>query len=88
MTNSSYFSVEYLQPNGEPKVIATDGNWETRFVWRRTNQLLGRSEIDFYWIIPENVENGQYRVRHDGASRGLLTGVRSYQGTTQVFNIV
>lgn len=87
MTESSFFFVEKLQQNADWVIVATDANWETRFIWRRTNVLLGRSEIDFYWEIPENVENGVYRIRHDGASRGLLTGVRPYQGFSQTFQI-
>lgn len=87
MTEGSYFYVQQQQANGDWNDIATDANWETRFVWRRTNQLLGQSEIDFYWNVPENVQNGVYRIRHVGASRGLFTGIRRYQGTTRTFNV-
>jgi len=86
-TESSYFFVERLQSNGQWEVIATDANWETRFYWRSLSGV-GRSEIDFYWDIPENVENGEYRVRHAGSSRGLLTGVRPYTGSSRPFLIV
>jgi neutral ceramidase len=87
MTQSSFFSVEQLQGSGAWRVIATDANWETRFVWRRTSSLLGRSEIDFIWEIPANVANGEYRVRHNGSARGPVTGIRAYVGITHQFTI-
>ena len=87
MTGSSYFFVEYLQGNGAWRVVATDSNWETRFMWRRTSAVLGRSEIDFTWEIPGNVSNGEYRVRHNGSSRGPVTGIRAYVGTTHQFTV-
>lgn len=63
-TENSYFYVQQLQTNGQWRTVATDANWETQFIWRRTSTLLGQSEIDFYWTIPDNVENGTYRIRH------------------------
>lgn len=87
MTESSYFFVQQLQTNGTWRDVVTDANWETKFIWRRVSTLLGTSEIDFYWTIPDNVENGTYRVRHVGASRGALTGVRRYDGVSRIFTI-
>jgi len=87
-TDSSYFFVERRQPNNSWVTVATDANWETKFVWRRTGFILGRSEIDFYWDIPRNIASGVYRIRHVGAQRGLLIGVRSYQGNTRNFEII
>ncbi|CRK93660.1 CLUMA_CG007189, isoform A [Clunio marinus] len=87
MTESSYFFVERLELNGSWLPIASDANWETRFIWRRTSTIRGTSEIDFFWDIPNNVANGQYRIRHEGASRGPVTGVRSYTGITMMFAI-
>ncbi|KAJ6646313.1 Neutral ceramidase [Pseudolycoriella hygida] len=85
-TESSYFFVDQLQPNGQFRTIATDANWETKFIWRRTSTLLGQSEIDFYWTIPDNAESGTYRIRHFGASRGIL-GIRPYDGSSRTFVI-
>lgn len=85
MTGSTFFSLEQLQ-NGIWRVVATDADWETRFIWRRTSGI-GRSQIDFFWDIPANAAFGQYRVRHDGFARGPITGNRSYQGITQGFTV-
>lgn len=86
-TESSYFFVDRRQPNGTWVTIATDANWETRFIWRRTSFLLGFSEIDLYWEIPQNVESGVYRIRHEGSQRGILFRPRSYRGNTRNFEI-
>lgn len=88
MTESSYFFVERRLPNNTWVIVATDANWETRFIWRRVGFILGRSEIDFFWDIPKNAETGVYRIRHQGAQRGILTGVRQYQGSTRNFEIM
>ncbi|KAG4065246.1 hypothetical protein HA402_012688 [Bradysia odoriphaga] len=87
MTESSFFFVQQLQTNGTWRDVATDANWETKFIWRRVSTLLGTSEIDFYWTIPANQEIGTYRIRHVGASRGAITGVRRYDGVTRIFTI-
>lgn len=84
---SSFFYVELLQANGLWSVVATDANWETRFVWRRTNTLRGNSESDFFWTIPATAVAGEYRIRHEGTSRGPVSGLREYFGTTQLFSI-
>lgn len=59
-----------------------------RFIWRRTSFLLGLSQIDFPWEIPENVENGVYRIRHEGSQGGILFGPQSYRGNTRNFEII
>jgi len=88
MTEESFFYVELQQSNGDWKVVATDASWESHFVWTQTNQLLGRSEIDFFWKIPSNASSGVYRVRHVGASRALIGGVRRYQGNSRTFVVL
>lgn len=61
---------------------------ETRFIWRRTSTVLGRSEIDFLWDIPATAPTSFYRVRHIGTSRGPVTGLRDYVGISNTFSIV
>lgn len=86
-TESSYFFVERLQTNGAWTTEVTDANWETKFVWRRTSTLTGRSEIQFWWIIPANAPGGEYRIRHEGTARGPITGLRPYVGISQIFSV-
>ncbi|CAG2166320.1 unnamed protein product [Oppiella nova] len=57
---STYLTVE--KQNGDKwDVIATDANWETKFHWRRTNAVLGYSEVDVIWSIAANTPSGNYR---------------------------
>ncbi|KAG5667320.1 hypothetical protein PVAND_015304 [Polypedilum vanderplanki] len=87
MTDSSYFFVERLVSNGEWQMVATDADWETKFKWTRLSMILGRSEIEFMWEIPESTPSGEYRVRHQGYYQYILGGVYYYQGSTEHFNI-
>lgn len=87
MLERSFFSVEFLQGGTTWVVVATDGNWETTFEWRRTSTIIGRSEIDFFWDVPSTATPGTYRIRHEGHSRGPIQGVQPYAGMTVPFTI-
>lgn len=85
MTESSYFFVENIDKKGNWVVVATDANWETKFIWTRVSMVLGRSEIEFIWDIPANTPKGQYRIRHKGVYRYIFGGVYPYQGSSNSF---
>lgn len=87
---STYMTVERLRADGDWVVVATDSDWETWFVWRRTSFLLGQSEVDLFWEIggDEQPEPGSYRMRHFGAFKKIFGGVFSYVGVTNVFRVV
>lgn len=87
MTDSSYFYVERLTDNGSWAIEATDANWETKFKWTRTSTIMGRSEIEFFWEIPNGARKGEYRVRHKGYYRYILGGLYAYQGSTEHFTV-
>lgn len=87
MSDSSYFYVERLEADGSWSIVATDANWETKFKWTRVSMILGRSEIEFYWEIPDRTRRGEYRIRHKGYYRYILGGVYPYQGSTEHFTI-
>jgi neutral ceramidase len=88
MTDSSYFFVERQISDGDEwKTVATDANWETKFKWTRVSMILGRSEIEFSWEIPQNAEPGNYRIRHTGFYRYILGGIYPYQGSTEIFQV-
>lgn len=84
MTDSSYFFVDVLNGN-EWQIVANDASWETRFKWNRVSMILGRSEVEFMWEIPESAPVGEYRIRHRGVYRYILGGLYSYQGSTEHF---
>ena len=59
-----------------------------RFVWDRTNVLLGHSTLEVRWQIPNNTESGTYRIRHFGTSRNVLGSLSEYTGTSSVFTVL
>lgn len=85
MTDKSYFYVEKLSPDGGYTIVATDANWETKFKWTRVSMILGRSDMEFFWNIPNWVKSGEYRIRHKGYYRYFFGGVYPYQGSTDHF---
>ena len=88
MADNSYFYVERLNQDESWTIVATDANWETKFRWTRTSVILGRSEIDFFWDIPNDMLRGEYRVRHKGYYRYILGGIYPYQGSTENFKVL
>ncbi|MDK0841601.1 neutral/alkaline non-lysosomal ceramidase C-terminal domain-containing protein, partial [Clostridium perfringens] len=66
MHGKTFMAVEKQLPDESWKVVYTDANWETRFIWKKTCLLKGTSEVTLEWDITENVEPGTYRMRHFG----------------------
>ncbi|CAG2115002.1 unnamed protein product [Medioppia subpectinata] len=87
--DSTYLTVEKLNENNKDwDVMATDANWETKFVWRRTNAVLGYSEVDVIWNIPANAQNGKYRIRYFGDHKNILGHISPFTATTNTFQVV
>merc|ERR1712142_1231773 len=88
MQESSFLYVEKLMntTGGEWKVVATDADWDTKLHWKRTNVILGESIVIIEWEIPEDVELGTYRIRHQGYSKNMIKKT-FYSGTTQQFSV-
>lgn len=68
-------------------VVATDADWETKFMWRQTNTLLGQSEATVQWQVPQDAKSGEYRIRHLGYRKNLLSGIKPYQGLSKTFMV-
>ena len=91
MMESSYLTVEQrsMKEGKESwKIIATDSSLDTKFIWKRTNQVLGHSVSRIEWSIPEDATPGLYRIRHFGASKSLFQHISNYSGTTKTFQVV
>ncbi|GAB0099781.1 Neutral ceramidase [Sergentomyia squamirostris] len=68
--------------------VATDANWETLFRWTRVSMILGFSDVEILWEIPEDTSAGSYRITHSGFYQYIFGGKFPYNGTTQVFTVV
>ena len=59
-----------------------------RFEWIRTNVILGESEVEVRWFVPNSQEDGIYRITHHGNQKDLLRGtILPYSGTTNQFEV-
>jgi neutral ceramidase len=92
MLEGTYLTVEQRKVDTEGKedwkVVATDSSLDTKFIWKRTNPLLGQSVATVQWIIPHDVKPGLYRISHFGSSKSLLQHVNSYEGRSKTFQVV
>lgn len=87
-TEKTYLTVEKLDSDKQEwKVIATDGDWDTKFYWLRTNRILGESEAIITWDIPKDADPGVYRIRHFGVSKNLLQRLHPYVGISNSFKV-
>ncbi|KAL8668175.1 MAG: hypothetical protein Q9202_000153 [Teloschistes flavicans] len=84
----TFAAVEHLA-HGVWRRVRDDGDWDLVFRWRRTNTILGTSEVILEWEIgTEDVERGLYRLRYFGNSKGFGTGdIQAFEGVSGVFRI-
>ncbi|KAI8637597.1 Neutral/alkaline nonlysosomal ceramidase [Parasitella parasitica] len=68
MLSKTFLTVE-KKVNNQWTVIRTDNDYDTRFIWKYTYQLLGMSEAKVEWHVSNNVEPGIYRLGYMGNSR-------------------
>lgn len=88
MTENTFLTVERLTNDEVWVPIATDANWETRFEWKRTSVVLGSSQVTITWQIPEDIKQGEYRIRHNGCYRYILGGIFPYYGVSNHIQVV
>ena len=59
-----------------------------RFEWIRTNVILGESEVEIRWFVPDTQAPGIYRITHFGNQKDLLKGtILPYSGSTNEFEV-
>lgn len=89
MTESSFLTIERLNDQTQQwDVVAVDGSLDTKFVWRRTNSLLGQSQATVIWEMPDDAKTGLYRVTHSGSYKTLFQQIKSYSGKSKPFKVV
>jgi neutral ceramidase len=87
MQEGSFLRVEKLIGGDEWSVAATDADWDTKFIWKRTSTLIGGSEVTIQWEIPLDTPPGTYRIRHFGHYKQFLGGIHPYSGDTPSFQV-
>ncbi|KAI9151725.1 Neutral ceramidase 3 [Paramyrothecium foliicola] len=82
----TYAAVEQ-QVNGQWTRVRDDADWFLVYTWRRTNFILGHSEVDITWETGGNAAAGTYRIKYYGDSKNLLGTVRTFEGTSNSFQL-
>jgi len=83
----TFLTVEQKVASGW-KVIATDSHWETKFYWRRHENIeLEESYATIEWNIPSTTELGTYRIRHFGTKKSILGTETEFVGTSSEFTV-
>jgi neutral ceramidase len=67
------------------RTIADDGDWETRFLWRREHA--NGSEVTILWDIPDGTTAGTYRIRYCGEARDAAGALHSFTGISPAFAV-
>ena len=65
--------------------IADDGDWSTKFHWRRTDRAA--STVAITWDIPEDIPSGQYRIGYHGDRRTDTAALQAFHSATPAFEV-
>lgn len=84
----SFVYVDRFEPQNKTwSIVATDADWETKFIWERTNTLFGESRAVIQWDIPDDCQLGIYRIRHYGSHKNILQTIGHYSGQSAPFKV-
>lgn len=84
-TGDTFLTIEHYD-EGQWKVVATDGDWETKYKWERYQ--ISDSIATITWDIPENASTGLYRVKHFGNRKDLSGVIHELEGSSSTFMVV
>ncbi|KAK6927042.1 Neutral/alkaline non-lysosomal ceramidase, N-terminal [Dillenia turbinata] len=85
MTEGTFSLVEFLQGQDSWIPAYDDDDFCLRFKWSRPSKLSTQSHATIEWRIPESATPGVYRIRHFGASKGLLGTIHHFTGSSRAF---
>ena len=82
----TYALIEQLDAQGRWAPVRSDADWNLVFEWRRTNSVLGTSEVDITWEIEADAMGGVYRIRYFGSSKTPVSGeIVEFEGVSAKF---
>lgn len=67
--------------------VRDDSDWFLVYTWRRTNFVLGHSEVDVTWETGGNAEAGTYRFKYYGDSKNIIGKITAFEGTSNNFEL-
>ncbi|KIX02508.1 uncharacterized protein Z518_08449 [Rhinocladiella mackenziei CBS 650.93] len=88
----TYVEVERVDDSGHTlATVRNDGDWDLWFQWRRTNDILGTSEVDVFWELGKKIgtpiQAGKYRMRYHGDAKSILGTITPFQGASATFAV-
>lgn len=82
--NGTYLEVQ-RQAGGQWRTIADDGDWATKFHWKREG--VAASRITITWDVPLGTAPGTYRIRYHGDAKAPTGSTVGFTGTTRTFTV-
>ncbi|KAK3010899.1 hypothetical protein RJ639_012623 [Escallonia herrerae] len=82
MTEGTFSLVEILHGKDSWIPAYDDDDFCLRFKWSRPFKLSARSHATIEWRIPVSAAPGVYRIKHFGASKGLLGAIHHFTGSS------
>lgn len=83
----TYAAIEKLSGTSTWTQVKDDSDWELLYEWKRTNFILGYSEVTISWETSSSTATGTYRVRYNGDSKPLIGSISAFTATTASFTI-
>lgn len=83
----TFAAIEQQGSNGQWTQVRDDSDWFLVYTWRRTNFILGYSEVDITWETYGNAQPGTYRVKYYGDSKSLFGSISQFTGTSNSFTL-
>ena len=69
----TFLSVDFLLEDGSWETRFVDGDWSTRFFWKGGGvENFGVSFAEISWAIPDDSQQGIYRICHYGTRKTLV----------------
>ncbi|OAA59485.1 neutral ceramidase precursor [Cordyceps fumosorosea ARSEF 2679] len=84
----TFVAVERQTGNSTWTRYMDDNHWDLVYTWRRTNGLLGWSEVDVAWETQQGrAEPGTYRFKYYGDSKSVIGRITQFEGTSNSFTL-
>ncbi|OAA74408.1 neutral ceramidase precursor [Akanthomyces lecanii RCEF 1005] len=84
----TFVAVETQGSDGKWSRYKDDNDWFVVYSWRRTNFVLGYSEVDVSWETQEgHAQPGTYRFKYYGDAKPLIGKIKQFEGTSNSFTL-
>ncbi|MFD8519966.1 neutral/alkaline ceramidase [Streptomyces capillispiralis] len=81
----TYLEVQRQESGGTWRTVADDGDWATRFHWKRDG--IAASQVTVTWDVPQGTAPGAYRIVYHGDAKSAFGAVTPFTGTSPAFTV-